>query len=479
MVKNKNDFKNTEMKTKYINHLILLGLTASIGFTSCQVTNKYKSPDIDTDGLYREQVAADTNTVANVPWQTYFSDPLLQAYIDEGLQNNYDLQIAVSRIKQAEANLSMAKASYFPDVSLVAQAEHVRNSNGSNGKDVLGYHSTNYTLGISANWELDVWGKLNRQSRASYAQFLNSHAYKDLIRTSLIANIATSYYTLLALDEQLKITEETVGLLEESTRTMQSLMDAGMLNGASVEQSKSLQYSTEVTIPTIKSQIRQTENSICVLLGRKPGNIDRSSINRQTVFGDLNTGIPVQLLSKRPDVRQAELEFRSAFELTYAAKSSFYPSIKLSSGTAGYGANTLSNFFKPENIFANIIGGLTQPLFARKQLIGNLKIAKAQQEEALLNFEKSVLTAGAEVSDILFNYQSSIDKNPVRTKQIESTAKAVRFTKELLKAGEADYTEVLTAEQNLLQAQLGEVSDKLEQLQYSVNLYRALGGGIE
>lgn len=479
MVKNKNDFKNTKMKTKSINHIILLGLVASIGFTSCQVTNKYKSPDIDTTDLYREQAAIDTNTIANIPWQTYFSDPLLQAYIDEGLQNNYDLQIAVSRIKQAEANLSMAKAAYFPDVSLVAQAEHLRNSNGSNGKDVLGYHSTNYTLGVSASWELDVWGKLNRQSRAKYAQFLNSHAYRDLIRTSLIANIATSYYTLLALDEQLRITEETVSLLRESTQTMQSLMDAGMLNGASVEQSKTLQYSTEVTIPTIKSQIRQTENSICVLLGRKPGNIDRSIMDRQIVAEDLNTGIPAQLLSKRPDVKQAELAFRSAFELTYAAKASFYPSIRLSSGTVGYGANNLSDFFKPENIFANIIGGLTQPLFARKQLIGNLKIAKAQQEEALLSFEKTVLTAGAEVSDILFNYQSSVDKNPIRDKQVESTVTAVRFTKELLKAGEANYTEVLNAEQNLLQSQLAKVSDKLEQLQYSVNLYRALGGGSE
>lgn len=477
-MKNKEIFKTWKMKTKYINHIILLGLSASIGFTSCQVTNKYKSPDIDTSNLFREQVAVDTNTVANIPWQTYFSDPLLQAYIDEGLQTNHNLQIAVSRIKQAEATLSTAKAAYFPDVSLVAQAEHLRSSNGNKGKDVLGYYSTNYSLGISASWELDVWGKLNRQSRARYAQFLNSHAYKDLIQTSLIANIATSYYTLLALDEQLRITEETVGLLKEGTQTMQSLMDAGMLNGASVEQSKSLQYSTEVTVPAIKSQIRQTENSICVLLGRKPGNIDRSTIARQSIMEDLDTGIPAQLLSKRPDVRQAELEFRSAFELTHVAKASFYPSIRLSSGTVGYGANTLSDFFKPENIFANIIGGLTQPLFARKQLIGNLKIAKAQQEEALLNFEKAVLVAGVEVSDILFSYQSSIDKNPIRLKQVESTATAVHFTKQLLKAGEADYTEVLTAEQNLLRAQLEQVSDKLEQLQYSVNLYRALGGGI-
>lgn len=228
------------MKLKHINHIILLGLVGSIGFTSCQVTNKYESPDISTSNLYRDQLAVDTNTIADIPWKTYFSDPLLQGYIEEGLQNNHDLKIAVTRIRQAEANLSMAKAAYFPEVSLVGQAEHARSSNGSGGKDVLGYHSSNYSLGVSASWELDIWGKLNRQSRAKYAQFLNSHAYKDLIQTSLVSNIATSYYTLLALDEQLKITKETVNLLKENTETMQDLMDGGMLNGASVEQSKPL-----------------------------------------------------------------------------------------------------------------------------------------------------------------------------------------------------------------------------------------------
>lgn len=469
------------MKNKYIKGIVLLGLIASMGLTSCRVSDQYKWQwtETKTENLFRDDKASDdSTTIADIPWREYFKDPALLGLVEEGLQNNFDLQIAVTRIEQAEATLGMAKAAYFPDIALVGQVEHNRLSNGSNGKDVLGYHSTTYTLGVSTSWELDIWGKLNRQSKARYAQFLNSHAYRNLIKTSLIANIATSYYSLLALDEQLKITKETVVLLEESTATMQDLMDAGMLNAASVEQSKSLLYSTRITIPDLESQIRQMENSISTLLGRKSAPVARTTISDQVLVTQLDYGVPIQLLAKRPDVEQAELNFRSAFELTNAARAAFYPSITLTTGMIGYGANTLSNFFKPENIFASIIGGLTQPLFAKKQLTGNFKIAKAQQQEALLAFEKTVLSAGEEVSSILYSYKTSISKNEIRESQISSLNNAVDFTQELLKAGEANYTEVLTAEQNLLQAQLSQVRDKLEQLQYSVDLYKALGGGI-
>lgn len=467
-------------RNKYTRGIILLGLIALIGLPSCGVMNKYKTPQPDSKNLYGEMTSSDTTTIANKPWKEYFTDTYLVTLIDEGIQNNFDLQIAYTRIQQAEASLGMAKAAYFPDVSLVGQVNHSRSSNGQNGKDVLGYHSTDYTLGVSASWELDIWGKLNRQSKAKYAQFLSSYAYKNLIQTSLIANIATSYYSLLALDEKLAITVETIKLLEENVETMEALKKSGLQNGAAVEQSKALLYSTQTSVPDLESQIRELENSICTLVGRKPGTITRSAIHSQQYPLQLEYGVPAQMLAKRPDVQQAELSFRSAFELTNAAQASFYPSITLSSGTIGFGTNnTLSNFFKPENIFASIIGGLTQPIFAKKQLTGNLKIAKAQQQEALLTFEQTVLSAGQEVTDILFSFESSLKKNETREKQIEACQNSVYFTNELLKAGDANYTEVLNAEQNLLSAQLNRVNDKLEQLQYSVNLYKALGGGVE
>lgn len=465
---------------KQLKITILSGMILLLGFSSCQVMNKYQSPEVNTSGFFRDKNSEDTTTIANIPWRDYFQDPILQNLIDEGLSQNLDLQITYTRIRQAEVNLGIAKAAYFPSVALVGQVDHSRSSVKDGKKDVLGSHSEMYSLGISATWELDIWGKLNRQSKASYAQFLSSHAYRNLIQTSLISNIATSYYSLLALDEQLRVTNETIGLLQESLQTMEAMMDAGLTNAAAVQQSRALLYSTQISVPDLNTQIQKLENSLSVLLGRRPGPIPRRTLQDQQIAQQLKFGVPAQMLAKRPDVQQAELSFRSAFELTNAAQASFYPSITLSTGSMiGYGATTLSNFFKPENIFASIIGGLAQPIFAKKQLTGQLEIRKAQQMEALLTFEQTVLNASKEVSDILFGYESSLQKNDPRKKQVEALTTAVDFTQELLKAGEANYLEVISAEQSMLQAKLNQVNDKLEQLQYSVQLYKALGGGVE
>lgn len=474
------------MNKNYIKGLILLGLLASIILPSCQLVNKYHTPEVDTVGLFRDENSTDTTTIASIPWRQYFTDPILQGLIEEGLNNNFDMQIAEERIKQAEASLTMARAAYFPDVALVGQVDQKRLSAADpltgtpRDRNSLAYHTETYSLGIAASWELDVWGKINREQRASYAQMLNSKAGKNLVQTALVSNIATSYYSLLALDEQLKISLEMIDILKESTMTMEAMMEAGLLNGAAVEQSKALLYNTEVSIPALRSNIYELENSLSLMLGRKPGSIFRSSFQYQQVIPQLAHGVPAQMLARRPDVQQAELSFRSAFELKVAAQASFYPSITLTSGMIGYSTvNGLSNFFKPENLFASIVGGFTQPLFAKTQLISQLKIRKAQEEEAYIGFQKAVLNASQEVSTILYSYEQSLSKNETRKKQVESLKTAVYFTQELLKAGEANYTEVLNSEQSLLQAQLGQVSDKLEQLQYSVNLYRSLGGGLE
>lgn len=461
--------------------MVLLGVITSIGLSSCQVVNKYKTPEIDSDNLYRgDQNTTDTTTIANIPWKEYFKDPILQAMIDEALNNNFDMLIVSERIKQAEAALGMARAAYFPNIALAGSVTQNRGTNGTRGTNVLGPHTEQYSLGIAATWELDVWGKLNRQQRSKYADMLNSYAGRNLIQTSLISNMAVSYYSLLALDEQLKITKETIALMQESVSTMEALMEAGMQNGAAVEQMKASLYQTQASVPDLESNVRQLENSICLMMGRKPGVVLRSTLDNQNVPTRLASGVPFQMLAKRPDVRQAELSFRSAFELTNAAQASFYPTISLNTGSMiGYGATSLSGFFRPENIFASIIGGITQPIFARKQLITQYKVAKAEQQAALLTFEKTVLAAAKEVSDVMYTFESSLTKNEVRSMQVESLTKAVYYTQELLKAGEANYLEVITAEQNLLQAKLNQTSDKLQQLQATTDLYRALGGGVE
>ena len=470
------------MIRKYTKGVVLLGVVLSMGLTSCGVlnTNKYKAPEIDAVDMFRGENPTDTTTIANIPWKEYFTDPALQALIDEGIANNYDLQIAHTRIQQAEAGLLVAKSAYFPTLALAGQVNHTQISQNKGKERVLGYKgSTQYMLGVAAQWELDIWGKLNSRSKAQYAQLMSTHAYRNLIQTSLVANIATTYYSLLALDEQLRITKETVELLKENTATMNQMMQAGLLNRAGVKQSEALLYGTQVSIPSMEIQIRQLENALSMILGRKPGTIIRTSIQVQGIPAHMDYGIPAQMLAKRPDVYQAEMGFRYSFEMRNAAQRSLYPSLTLGTSTVGYASNTLTQFFNPTNIMANIIGGITQPLFAGNQLKGQYKIAKAQQEEALLTFQKTVLTASQEVSNILYTYQASLRKNQDRAKQVDALFMAVEDTQLLLKAGEANYMEVLQAEQGLLQAQLGQVGDKLEQLQATVNLYRALGGGIE
>lgn len=461
-----------------------MGLILPIVLTSCHITKKYEAPQMDAENLFRGENPMDTTTIASIPWQEYFNDAYLQSYINEALENNHDMLIATQRIKQAEAVLGMARAAYFPDIALSAQVSQDRLSNAdpltgiSKGKDVLGYHKETYSLGIVASWELDIWGKMNRQSKAKYAQMLNSYVGRTLIQTSLISNMANTYYSLMALDEQLRVTNDMIGLMQENLKTTEALKEAGMANGAAVEQTRAALYNTRASVPDLESNIRQLENSFCLMLGRKPESILRSVLSNQVVPADLAHGIPAQMLANRPDVQQAELSFRSAFELTYAAKASFYPSITLNSGMIGFSTiNGLSHFFKPENIFASIVGGLTQPLFARKQLTTQLKVAKADQEIALLTFEKTVLDAGREVSDILTVYESSLRKDESRNVEVESLNKAVTYTRKLLLAGDATYLEVLSAQQGLLQAQINQVNDKLQQLQAASDLYRALGGG--
>ena len=260
---------------------------------------------------------------------------------------------------------------------------------------------------------------------------------------------------------------------------MQALKDAGQITAAGVEQSKALLYNTKLSVFDLESRIRQQENAICVLIGRTPGAITRGSINDQIIPSTMNGNVSVRTLANRPDVKQAELSLQSAYALTDAAKAAFYPSLSINTLSVGFAAGGVSNFFSPANLAAEIIAGITQPIFSRGQLKGNLKITKAQQDEALLTFSNTLLVAGQEVSDILYSYKSLVSKNEWRDKQVESLTKSVDYTQELLKAGEANYTEVLSAQQNLLSAQLSKVNDKLDQLTQSVSLYKALGGGVQ
>jgi HAE1 family hydrophobic/amphiphilic exporter-1 len=470
-------------KSGFVNtSTIIVLLVSVVGVSSCRVTDRYKTPEVDAVEIYRGVAnKSDTTTIADIPWSSYFTDPILQKLIKEGLQENFNLRTAHLRIQEAEASLQVARAAFFPVVGLTGQATHTRTSEKDGKTDVFAYGSSQYRLGVAVQWEIDLWGKLSSQSRARYAQYLNSIEYKRLIQTSLVANIATAYYTLMALDEQLNISRETIGLLKQSAESMQDMMNAALLNAAAVEQSRALLYSTQVSALNLEVSIRKLENSLSVLLGRKPGAIERQSFDIWTApVGPVFYGLPARMLSLRPDVRAAELQFRTTFELRNVAQASLYPSVTLSSGTmTGYSATAFSDFFKPASLFANIIGGITQPVFAGNQLKAQLAITKAQEQEALINFQQTVLTAASEVSDILYTYDKTVEKTKYRDSQIESLRKSVEYTQELLKAAEATYLEVLTTQQNYLAAQLAAVNDRLEKSQAIIDLYRALGGGSD
>jgi len=459
---------------------IAMMVSLSLGLGACQSYKELPAPpQIETENLLRanDSQKQDSTTIADIMWKEYFTDPHLQTLISEGLEKNIDLKIALARIKQSKAGLSIAAGADDPSLAFGAEIQHTRTSSGDDGKKVLGYTTNQNMLGFFASWEIDLWGKLNNESRAQYANYLSSQAYKNLVQTQLVASIANAYYNLLSLDKKLQVTEQTAVLLEKSVETMDALKQAGQLNAASVEQSKALLYRTRLSLPTIKSQIRTQENALCILLDRNLGAIERSSIDTQTITEKLAYGVPAQLLSKRPDVKQAELSVLAAYATTNAAEASFYPSLNISSASFGLASGEFSNFFRVENLAANIVSSLTMPLFNKNQLTGQLNIAEAQQEEALLNFRHTVINAGREVSDILFNYESALSKNAFRDQQIASLSKAVDYTQQLLVAGEANYNDVLLAQQDLLSAQLSRVEDKLEQLTYGVNLYKALGGG--
>lgn len=450
-----------------------------LGLGGC-VTQNYKQPEtLQTENLYRDVVATDTTNIADLPTSVLFSDPQLQILIKEGIAQNLDLKSAVERMKSAAANLRLSNSAFLPSLNLdLSAAESKPSKAASNFPAGLNNNGQSqlYKAQLSTVWEIDVWGKLSSAKRSAVASYLQTEAAKRAIQTQLVSTIASHYYTLLALDKQLKITEKTLQNRIKSVETVKALKEAGILTGASVVQSEANRYAAEVTIPDLKQRIRETENALGILVAKSSGVITRSNLDVQREYQNLQTGISSQLLKNRPDIQQAEFAFRVAFENTNLAKTYFYPALTLTAN-GGLSALKLQNLFD-NSVFYNVVAGLTQPIFNKGQNKARLTSAKAAQQEAFYMFQKAMLTAGTEVSNSLFAYQTALEKETARSKQIAALEKAVIYTEELLKYSSAtNYTDVLTSEQSLLTAELNGVNDKLQKLQAVVNLYRALGGG--
>lgn len=450
---------------------IIVLTTATALLSSCGIYTKYQPAETTPDNLYGEEVAVDdTTNFGNVNWRELFTDPQLQALIEQGLQNNTDLRSAQLQIEEAEATLMSAKLAFLPSFALSPQGT-ISSFDG-------GKATKTYTLPVTASWELDIFGRLRNAKQQAKALYAQSKDYQQAVRTQLIAGIANVYYTLLMLDEQLAISQQTEDAWKETVASTRALMDAGLANEAATSQMEAAYYSVQTSILDLKEQINQVENSLALLLAETPRRYERGKLADQRLPEDVAVGVPMQMLSNRPDVRAAERSLEQAFYATNQARAAFYPSIVLS-GSAGWTNSAGSMIVNPGKFLASAVGSLTQPLFNKGQIMAQYRIAKAQQEEASLSFQQALLNAGSEVNDALVACQTSKAKTLLFEKQIQSLEKALESTSLLMEHGTTTYLEVLTARQSLLSAQLSQTANRFTEIQSVINLYQALGGGRE
>lgn len=435
---------------------------AVLSLDSCGIYKKYERPDLHfVDSLYRRmEVPADSISTASVTWDQIFTDPKLQEWIRLGLEHNTDLNVAKLKVEQSQAYLTAARRALLPGASFSA-------SGGVPGS---------FKAGIDASWDADIFGSLRNSRRKAEVDVLQSEAYKQAVQSQLVATIANNYYMLLMLDEQLNISLRTLDTWEENIRTLEALKRAGKTNEAAVLQAKANRLEVASSVLTLKRQILEMENSFCALIGTVPMPISRSRMEDQNPPESLSAGVPAELLSRRPDVRQAEMTLAKSFYDINISRAAFYPSLKLT-GALGWTTGTGNIVVDPSSIIANLIGSIAQPIFNRGQLTAKKRAAELQYEQALYQFRQTLLDAGVEVNNALALWQTSKAKVEIDKKQILNLQAAVWNTQLLMKHGNANYLEVLTAQKNLLKIELAEVSDRHDELQSVVNLYLALGGG--
>ena len=457
---------------------IITLMCATALLSSCHIYKAYDRPeDITTEGLYRDTalvntaVANDTASFGNVPWREVFTDPQLQAYIEQALANNADLRTAMLSVESAQAALLSARLAYLPQLSLSPQGTLTNWNKGE-------MTTKTYNIPVSASWQIDLFGQILNPKRAAQVSLKQAQYNQQAVQTQLIANVANIYYTLLMLDRQLEITENTAEVLKDYVETMQAMYDYGNVNSAAIEQSRSAYAQVVASLSDLRQSLTETENAFCLILNEPAHAIERGVLENQVLPSEFSVGVPIQLLSNRPDVKAAEMALAACYYNTNSARAAFYPQITLS-GTAGWTNSSGAGIVNPGKLLANLIGSLTQPLFYRGANIARLRQAKAQEEQAKIGFQTTLLNAGNEVSNALSLYQNTVAKVNSRTMQVNSARKAAEDTKELFNLGTSTYLEVLTAQQSYLSAQLSEVSDTYSQMQAVINLYQALGGGRE
>ncbi|WP_153392051.1 efflux transporter outer membrane subunit [Chryseobacterium vaccae] len=463
---------------------IIKGITFSAvilgAITSCMARKEYERPkNVVDEKLFRtDMLPSDSTTIANVSWKEIFTDPVLQRHISKALENNLDIRIALQSIGSAEAYLKQSKAAYQPTLSVGPNYTFQTQSINTQFGQIIGErrYVNQFDITASIGWEADLWGKLKAQEKAQLATYLGTVAAHKAVKSDLVASIASAYYQLLTFDSQKRIITETIAVRERNLETTKALKASGNLTEVAVQQSEALVLNAKSLLIDIDTQIQLLENTMSLLMGEPSHSIERSTLESQKLPIDVKLGYPAQLLANRPDVMRAEYNLMNAFELTNAAKAQFYPTLKLT-GSGGLQSVDLDHLFSVNSLFANVVAGLAQPILNKRQIKTNYDVSLANQETAYLNFRKTVLTAGKEVSDAIrvFSVQDSFIE--LKQKEMEAYKKSVDYSQELVNYGMANYLEVLNASVNSLNAELNISNAEYNKMKAGIELYQALGGG--
>jgi outer membrane protein, multidrug efflux system len=451
--------------------------------TACRIGKDYQRPELPLPAQFDSTAAPSDSSVADMEWKQFFSDPTLQSLISHALTNSFDVQRAVKRVEEARAYAQQARVNWAPNVQLQANASTTfpsENSlNGLSLKNFLGTdHIEDYTIAAGLSWEIDVWGKLRRQREVAGAELKQSYENSRAVQTAVVANIASSYFNLLMLDAQLAIARRNIALGDTIVNIVTLQKQAGQVTELAIQQATAQRQTALLLVPQLEQQIAIQENTIRILSGDAPGAIARNTtLSSYKVWEALPTGIPATLVSRRPDVRANEMALVAANARVGVAAASFYPTLSITA-SGGLNAFKASQWFSmPASLFATAAGGLTQPLFQRRAIKTQYEVATVQREQAAINFRQSAITAIGEVANALVRLDKLKAQHQINNDKVNTLQGAINNAGLLFKAGMADYLEVITAQGNLLQAELNQANIERDQLSAMVELYRSLGGG--
>jgi NodT family efflux transporter outer membrane factor (OMF) lipoprotein len=459
---------------------IMIMMSAALLLSSCGLYNKYERPTVDSEGIIRDPLSpADTLAVApqdtasfgNMPWRSVFTDPQLQQLIEQGLERNANLQNAALTVKMYESILTAAKLAFLPAIQIGGSSPMGTIATMHTSPSV---ETKSYSIPISASWTIDLFGNILSQKRSTQMKLLGYKDYQMAVRAQVISGIANSYYTLLMLDRQLAIVTEMGEMAKETWEMMKLQYKLGRMRSTSVQSAEAAYLSTQTQANDFRRQIRATENALSLLIGQAGQQIPRSTLAEQSLPGEFATGVGMALLKNRPDVHNAEMNLAACFHDVQTARSKFYPTITIGA-SATFG--NLTGTANPGKWTTSFFGNLLQPIFNRGALTANLKVSKLQYEQAYNTWQNAILSAGNEVSNALVNYNYYNDNSKLESQRVEVLSKAVEDTKALYKSSGSSYLEVLTAQTQLLSAQLSQVTDDFYKMQAVVSLYTALGGG--